>query len=68
MIHPSCTPIASNLVDKILDLVVCFSWLFPSLHGEPSQLSFHQLHLGDHGDVVALMRDLEGIPYFLCVV
>jgi hypothetical protein len=57
-----CTSIASNLVDKGLEPVVHFCWLFSSLHSEPSQLAFHQLHLSDHGDVVTLMRDLEDIP------
>jgi hypothetical protein len=43
-------------------------WLFSPDHCEPSQLAFHQLHLGDHGGIITLMRDLEGIPNLLGVV
>jgi hypothetical protein len=40
--------IALDLVHRGLELVICVGWLFTPLHGEPPQLSFHQLHLGDH--------------------
>jgi hypothetical protein len=68
MIRPSCTPIALNLVDKGLEPVVSLSWLLSPYHGEPPQLAFHQLHLGDHGGIITLVRDLEGIPYLLGIV
>ncbi len=35
---------------------------------ESSKLALHQLHFGEHGDVVPLMRDLEGVPDLLGVV
>jgi hypothetical protein len=47
MIHPSCTPTASNLVDKGLEPVVSLSLLLSPYHGEPPQLAFHEFHLGD---------------------
>jgi hypothetical protein len=34
-------------------------------HCKSSQLAFHQLHFGDHGGVVSLMRYLEGVPDLL---
>jgi hypothetical protein len=68
MICPSCTPEASNLVHKGLEPVVRVSWLLTPLHDKPPQLTFHQLHLGDHCDVVSLMRDFEGVPYLLGIV
>jgi hypothetical protein len=67
MICSSCTPIASNLVDKGLEPIVGLSWLFSPYHGEPPQLAFHQFHLGDHGGIITLVRDLEG-PYLLGIV
>jgi hypothetical protein len=68
VVRPSYAPIASYLVPQGLELIICFSWLFTPLHGEPPQLALHQLHLGDHGDVVPLMRDLEGVPNLLDIV
>jgi hypothetical protein len=56
MIRPSCASIASDLVDPSPD------------HRESSQLAFHQLHFGDHGGVVSLMRYLEGVLDLLGVV
>jgi hypothetical protein len=68
MICPSYTSIASNLVHQGLDPIIVFSWLLSLFHGEPSELSFHQFHLCDHGGIVTLMRDFEGIPYLLGIV
>jgi hypothetical protein len=68
VVRPSCASIASNIVDQGLEPVVCLSWLLSPNHREPPQLAFHQLHFGDHGGVVSLMRYLEGVPYLLGVV
>jgi hypothetical protein len=68
MICLSCTPIASNLVDKGLESVVRLSWLLSPYHGKPPKLAFHQFHLCDHGGIITLVRDLEGIPYLLGIV
>ena len=68
MICPSCASIASNLVDEGLEPVVGLSWLLSPDHRESPQLAFHQLHFGNHGGVVSLMRYLEGVPYLLGVV
>jgi hypothetical protein len=68
MIRPSYTSIASNFVDKGLEPVVRLCWLLSPYHGESPQLAFHQFHLGDHGGIITLMRDFEGIPYLLGIV
>jgi hypothetical protein len=68
MICPSCTPIASNLVDKGLEPVLSLSWLLSPYHGESPRLAFHQFHLVDHGGIITLVRDLESIPYLLGIV
>jgi hypothetical protein len=60
--------IALYLVHQGLEPVVCFSWLFTPLHGEPLKFTLDQLHLGDHGDVVSLMRNLEGVSNLLGIV
>jgi hypothetical protein len=67
MIRPSCAPVASNLVDQGLEPVVGLSWLLSPDHHEPTQLAFHQLHFGNHGGVVSLMRYLEGVPICLAL-
>jgi hypothetical protein len=61
MIRPSCASIALDLVDQ--DLVL----LSPD-HRESPQLAFYQLHFGNHGGVVSLMRYLEGVLDLLGVV
>jgi hypothetical protein len=63
MIRPSCASIASDLVDQGLEPVVSLSWLLSPDHRESPQL-----HFGDHGGVVSLMRYLEGVPDLLGVV
>jgi hypothetical protein len=68
MIRPSCAPVASNLVDQGLESVVGLSWLLSPDHREPHQLAFHQIHFGNHGGVVSLMRYLEGVLDLLGVV
>jgi hypothetical protein len=68
MVRPSCASIASNLVDQGLEPVVGLCWLLSPDHHKSSQLAFHQLHFGDHGGVVSLMRYLEGVPDLLGIV
>jgi hypothetical protein len=68
MIRPFCTSIALNLVRQGLEPVVSLSWLLSPYHGDSPKLVFHQLHLGNHGGVITLVRDLEGIPYLLGIV
>jgi hypothetical protein len=67
-VRPSRASIAPDLVDQGHEPVVRLCWLFSPDHCEPSQLAFHQLHFGDHGGVVPLMRNLEGVPDLLGVV
>ena len=54
--------------DKGLEPVVSLSWLLSPNHREPPQLAFHQLHFGNHGGIISLMRYLEGVSYFFGVV
>jgi hypothetical protein len=68
VVRPSRASIAPDLVDQGLEPVVRLLWLLSPDHCEPYQLAFHQLHLGDHGGVVPLMRYLEGVPDLLGVV
>jgi hypothetical protein len=68
MIHPSCASVASDLVDQGLEPVVSYSWLLSPDHGKSPQLAFHQFHLSDHGGIISLMRDLEGVPDLFGVV
>ena len=68
VVRPSRASIAPDLVDQGLEPIVSLCWLFSPDHCEPSQLAFHQLHLGDHGDVVPLMRNLEGVLDLLGVI
>ena len=68
MVRPSRASIASYFVDKGLEPVVCLGWLLSPYHSESPKFALHQFHLGEHGDVVALVRDLEGVPYLLGVV
>jgi hypothetical protein len=68
LIRPSCASIASDLVDEGLEPVVSLSWLLSPDHRKSPQLAFYQLHFGNHGGVVSLMRYLEGVPDLLGVV
>jgi hypothetical protein len=68
MIRPSCASVASDLVDQGLEPVVGLCWLLSPDHREPSQLAFHQFHLGDNGGVVSLIRYLESVPDLLGVI
>jgi hypothetical protein len=68
VVRPSRASIAPDFVDQGLEPVVRLGWLLPPDHCEPSQFALHQLHLGDHSDVVPLMRDLEGVPNLLGVI
>jgi hypothetical protein len=68
MIHPSCAPVASDFVDKGFEPVVCLCWLFSPYHRESPQLAFHQFHFSDHGGIISLVRDFEGVPYLFGIV
>jgi hypothetical protein len=68
MIRPSCDSIASYFVDQGLEPVVGLCWLLSPDHRKSPQLAFHQLHFGDHGGVVSLMRYFEGVLDLLGVV
>jgi hypothetical protein len=61
MIRPSCAFVASYLVDQGLEPVVGLCWLLSPYHRKSPQLAFHQLHFGDHGGVVSLMRYLKSV-------
>jgi hypothetical protein len=68
MIRPSCASVASYFVDQGLEPVVGLCWLLSLDHRKSPQLAFHQLHFGDHGSVISLMRYLEGVSDLLGVV
>jgi hypothetical protein len=68
VVRPSRASIAPDFVDQGLEPVVRLRWLLSPDHCEPSQFAFHQLHLGDHGGVIPLMRNLEGVPNLLGVI
>jgi hypothetical protein len=68
MICPSYDSVASYFVDQGLEPVVGLRWLLSPDHLKSPQLAFHQLHFGDHGGVVSLMRYLEGVLDLLGVV
>jgi hypothetical protein len=40
----------------------------PPDHCESPKFALHQLHLGEHGDVISLMRDPEGVLNLLGVI
>jgi hypothetical protein len=54
VVRPSRASIAPYFVDEGLEPVVRLGWLLPPL--------------GEHGDVIPLMRDLEGVPNLLGVI
>ena len=68
VVRPSRASVAPYFVDKGLELVVCLGWLLAPYHRESSKLTLHQLHLGEQGDIVPLMRDLEGVLDLLGIV
>jgi hypothetical protein len=68
MIRPSCASVASYFVDQGLEPVVGLRWFLSPDHRKSPQLAFHQLHFGDHGGVISLMRYLEGVLDLLGVV
>ena len=55
MVCPTRASIAPYLVDEGFEPVVRLGWLLPPYHRESPEFSLHQLHLGEHGDVVPLM-------------
>jgi hypothetical protein len=44
------------------------NYIFEDLRRTKAANTFHQLHFGDHGGVVSLMRYLEGVLDLLGVV
>ena len=68
MIRPSCTSIALNPVHQGLEPIVSLSLVLSPYHGKSPEFAFHQFHLSNHGGVVTLVKDLEGIPYLLAIV
>ena len=68
MVRPSRASIAPYFVDEGLEPVVRLGWLLSPDHCESPKFAFHQLHLGEHGGVVSLMSDLEGVLYLLSIV
>jgi hypothetical protein len=61
MVRPSRASTAPYFVDKGLEPVVRLGWLLAPYHRKPSKLALHQLHFSEHGDVVPLVRNLEGV-------
>jgi hypothetical protein len=61
VVRLSRASVAPYFVDKGLEPVVCLGWLLAPYHRKSSELAFYQLHLGEQGDVIPLMRDLEGV-------
>ena len=68
MVRPSRASVAPYFVDEGLEPVVCLGWLLAPYHCKSPELALYQLHLGEQGDVVPLMRDLEGVPDLLGIV
>jgi hypothetical protein len=68
VVRPSRASVAPYSVDKGLEPVVCLGWLLAPYHHESSKLALYQLHLGEQGDIVPLMRDLEGVLDLLGIV
>jgi hypothetical protein len=68
MVRPSRASVAPYFVDEGLEPVVCLGWLLAPYHCKSPKLAFYQLHLGEQGDVIPLMRDLEGVPDLLGIV
>jgi hypothetical protein len=68
VVRPSRASVAPYFVDKGLEPVVCLGWLLAPYHRKSSKLALYQLHLGEQGDIVPLMRDLEGVPDLLGIV
>jgi hypothetical protein len=63
MVYTYCTPITPDLIHQGLEPIVRFGWLISPFHGESPKLTFHPFHVCNHGVVIALVRDFEGIPY-----
>jgi hypothetical protein len=68
MIRPSCASVALYFVDQGFEPDVGLCWLLSPDQRKSPQLAFHQLHFGDHGGVVSLMRYLEGVLDLLGIV
>jgi hypothetical protein len=66
--HQNIIEMAQGHISLSLEPVVSLSWLLSPDHRKSPQLSFHQLHFGNHGGIVSLMRYLEGVPDLLGVV
>ena len=68
MVRSSRASIAPYFVDEGLEPVVRLGWLLAPDHCESPKFALHQLHLGEHCDVIPLMRDLEGVLDLLGVI
>jgi hypothetical protein len=68
VVRPSRASIAPYFVDEGLEPIVRLGWLLAPDHCESPKFALQYLHLGEHGDVISLMRDLEGVPNFLGVI
>jgi hypothetical protein len=62
VVGPLDAPEVPKLVHHRIELIVYFLWLFSFVEGEPSELSFDHLHLGD---LVTSVCRLEGVPNLL---
>jgi hypothetical protein len=68
VVRPTRASVAPYFIDEGLEPVVRLGWLLAPYHHESPKFAFHQLHFGEQGDVVPLMRDLEGVPDLLGIV
>jgi hypothetical protein len=65
VVRSLCAPIVLDLVHQGFKLVVHLLWPLSFVDGEPSELSFNDLHLSYFGDLVTFMHCLEGVPNLL---
>jgi hypothetical protein len=63
MICPFCASVILDLVHQGLEPIVHLLWSFSFVDGEPSKLSFNELHLGNLGDLVTFMHRLKCVSY-----
>lgn len=64
MVSPLGAPVVLDLIHQGFDPVIHLLWPF-YVDGEPSELTIDELHFCDLGDLVTVMRRLEGIPNLL---
>jgi hypothetical protein len=68
MVRQYCAPVVVNLVHQGLEPVLHFLWPLTPLHGKPPKFTFNNLHLGDFGHHVFFVRNVQCVPYFLCIL